>query len=1146
MAGGSKEYKLAIKIHGEMAKSLPKSVQLTKSELRAIAKEASITSQSMNGSFRDGLKSTEGIFNSIGRAGVKAFTTVTKASATAAAAIATASVKVGTEYESQMSTVKAISGATASEFQALTEEAKHLGATTVFTAKEAGQAMEYEAMAGWKSSQMIKGTQGIMNLAAASGEELASTSDIVTDSLTAFNLKAKDAAHFSDVLASTSTNSNTNVAKMGKTFEYVAPVAGSLGYSIEDTSLAIGIMANSGIKASKSGTALRGWLSRMAKPTKETAAAMDKLNLSLTDSDGKTKSLRKIMKETRTAFSSLTKEQKSQYAAMLAGRTGMSGLLAITNASEKDFKKLNQAIRDCDGAAEEMANIRLDNLEGDVKLFTSALEGAGIDIYEELKEPLRELVQGATEWVGDFSKEFKTGFPSAIREVKAAAAAVGEFAEPLLSVGEWLLDNPDVIVGTITGIGTAIVSYKVVSGLTSLASGLASLGPAGAAVLGIGGAVAVISGINAAMIEAEREAAARNLSEHFGDVALSMEDLDIAARKIIGNGYLSQLEELMASLDKGDEFIDSMNEAMQTIRLTNWKVEAGIKLKKGDLKSYKGAVNDYIDDVQEYISNQGYTVSVATKFLFGDDAKKINLRNNQWYEGLSEEAAGIKKDLKNYLKDAVKDGLDIKEQEVVNNMLDSLNKISEKIANAQQKARMDVLDAKYDGVEMDSDSFQNLQKELSDNVQKSNEEADEAFETYMASIRGQRSDGKLSKKEFRKEKKDAKARLYEAKAKATLNAQNFMLGKIEEKYGDEINPVINGVYEEIQKAFSLAGTNATQQEKIDKAKQAVSTYLKGSTISESSKDAIDMLMKYIDTTGDEVKSIYTQAQKTGTKFSNKSFKHIQNANAKVNDIKTVVYEQPGDYSKLIAKELYSDNLESYVKAYTDPIQRNIQTSYDKGFDAVVKEAEQTKRDLDEVYSEPLNIKVQIDDVSNLVRGYVLKDMSSPAVPSALSMSAMFSTYADKNKTSDKYTHGSQVKKHALGGIFHTPHIGMVAEAGSPEAAIPIKRDARSIGLWEETGRMLGVLGSRNKERTFPVLEKKISSYASSGINMSYRSQNTESDQRPIEIQYSPKIIIQGNADKDTVQRALDDGYSNFEKYMNQYMRKKGRLSFASN
>lgn len=1144
MAGGSKEYKLAIKIHGEMAKSLPKSVQLTKSELRAIAKEASITSQSMNGRFRDGLKSTEGIFNSIGRAGVKAFTTVTKASATAAAAVATASVKVGTEYESQMSTVKAISGATASEFQALTEEAKHLGATTVFTAKEAGQAMEYEAMAGWKSSQMIKGTQGIMNLAAASGEELASTSDIVTDSLTAFNLKAKDAAHFSDVLASTSTNSNTNVAKMGKTFEYVAPVAGSLGYSIEDTSLAIGIMANSGIKASKSGTALRGWLSRMAKPTKETAAAMDKLNLSLTDSDGKTKSLRKIMKETRTAFSSLTKEQKSQYAAMLAGRTGMSGLLAITNASEKDFKKLNQAIRDCDGAAEEMANIRLDNLEGDVKLFTSALEGAGIDIYEELKEPLRELVQGATEWVGDFSKEFKTGFPSAIREVKAAAAAVGEFAEPLLSVGEWLLDNPDVIVGTITGIGTAIVSYKVVSGLTSLASGLASLGPAGAAVLGIGGAVAVISGINAAMIEAEREAAARNLSEHFGDVALSMEDLDVAARKIIGNGYLSQLEELMASLDKGDEFIDSMNEAMQTIRLTNWKVEAGIKLKKGDLNSYKGAVNDYIDDVQEYISNQGYTVSVATKFLFGDDAKKINLRNNQWYEGLSEEAAGIKKDLKNYLKDAVKDGLDIKEQEVVNNMLDSLNKISEKIANAQQKARMDVLDAKYDGVEMDSDSFQNLQKELSDNVQKSNEEADEAFETYMASIRGQRSDGKLSKKEFRKEKKDAKARLYEAKAKATLNAQNFMLGKIEEKYGDEINPVIEDAKAVARQAINAQPSWTSENEKIRIAEEATSYYLDNSNISKEQKEAIDQLMQYVNLTGNELDAIVSQVEKSEKKFFDKElYRKIQNSESKRAEINAVNYETNTKYgltgfiqstipSQFLNSDSKHDNFvsdvvnEEYKNAYK-AIEENLQISFGKGFGAGKKEADLTKSEIEKTYTDPIEIAVHVSDI--------LYDKSSPFYPAALSHSY--------RKPVDKKV---EPKKHALGGIFHTPHIGMVAEAGFPEAAIPIKRDARSIGLWEETGRMLGVLGSRNKERTFPVLEKKISSYASSGINMSYRSQNTESDQRPIEIQYSPKIIIQGNADKDTVQRALDDGYSNFEKYMNQYMRKKGRLSFASN
>lgn len=1141
MAGGSKEYKLAIKIHGEMAKSLPKSVQLTKSELRAIAKEASITSQSMNGSFRDGLKSTEGIFNSIGRAGVKAFTTVTKASATAAAAIATASVKVGTEYESQMSTVKAISGATASEFQALTEEAKHLGATTVFTAKEAGQAMEYEAMAGWKSSQMIKGTQGIMNLAAASGEELASTSDIVTDSLTAFNLKAKDAAHFSDVLASTSTNSNTNVAKMGKTFEYVAPVAGSLGYSIEDTSLAIGIMANSGIKASKSGTALRGWLSRMAKPTKETAAAMDKLNLSLTDSDGKTKSLRKIMKETRTAFSSLTKEQKSRYAAMLAGRTGMSGLLAITNASEKDFKKLRKAIKDCDGAAEEMANIRLDNLEGDVKLFTSALEGAGIDIYEELKEPLRELVQGATEWVGDFSKEFKTGFPSAIREVKSAAAAVGEFAEPLLSVGEWLLDNPDVIVGTITGIGTAIVSYKVVSGLTSLASGLASLGPAGAAVLGIGGAVAVISGINAAMKEAEREAAARNLSEHFGDVALSMDDLDAAARDIVGNGYLSHVNELLDSLDKGDVFVNSMNSALSTVNKTDWKIEAGIKLKKSDIKEYKTAIREYVNSAQGYISQQGYTVSVAMDLLLGDKGDEITLRNNKWYASLNKQAKEIEKDLKKYMKNALKDGLDIDEQAAIDNMLSDLNKITQAVADAQNKAKMDVIDAKYTGVDMTSDSFKNLQDELNKYVDEANQGADEAYYQAMASLNAQLADKSLSQKEYDSEKSVVQNGYYNTKADALLKAYDFMIGKVEEKYGKELTPAL----EEVKKVLESHQAEIQEYEKNgydtkNLYKEIAKEGLEKVKLSDASKDAVRELLEQIVPTIGKMEQVQKSAEIAGASLPDEKIKKIEGARYETSLISAGTGKKNyddwvreitlGGSESVVPQVTNPEDWKNAAKVYGDSIQSNIQTSFSDGFSAGEKEAEQTRKEIEKIFTDPFEVAIRVEGV--------LYDASSPAVPSVF--------YKDSGKTSDKTTTGSKIKKHALGGIFHTPHIGMVAEAGFPEAAIPIKRDARSIGLWEETGRMLGVLGTNNEERTFPALEKKISSYASSGINMSYRSQNTGSEQRPIEIQYSPKIIIQGNADKESVQRALDDGYSNFEKYMNQYMRKKGRLSFVNN
>ena len=317
--------------------------------------------------------------------------------------VGAAAVKTATDFEAGMSEVKAISGATGSEFDALRDKAIEMGAETKFSASDSADAFKYMAMAGWDASQMMDGIAGIMDLAAASGEDLATTSDIVTDALTAFGLQASDSAHFADVLAQASSKSNTNVGLMGETFKYVAPVAGALGYSIEDTAVAIGLMANSGIKGSQAGTALRSTITRLAKPVGEAEDAVEKLGISITNADGTMKPLSQTMVELREKFAGLTEEQKAQYAAMLAGQEGMSGLLAIVNASDEDFQKLTDEINNANGAAEDMASVMMDNTAGAVEQLKGALESAGILIGEKLTPYIRQLAEWITGLVEKFN-----------------------------------------------------------------------------------------------------------------------------------------------------------------------------------------------------------------------------------------------------------------------------------------------------------------------------------------------------------------------------------------------------------------------------------------------------------------------------------------------------------------------------------------------------------------------------------------------------------------------------------------------------------------------------------------------------------------------------------------------------------------------
>lgn len=410
---------------------------------------------------------------SIAEKGLKATGAILAGTATAIGAIGAASVKVGSDFEASMSKVAAISGATGDDLKALTDKAKEMGATTKFSASESADALQYMAMAGWKTEDMLNGLEGIMNLAAASGEDLATTSDIVTDALTAFGLSAEDSTHFADVLAQASSNANTNVGMMGETFKYVAPVAGALGYTAEDTALAIGLMANSGIKASQAGTSLRSIMSRMAKPTKEVQGAMDKLGVSLTDSNGNMKSLNEVMGDLRNGFAGLSEAEAAEMAAALGGQEAMSGLLAIVNASDDDFDKLSDAIYSCDGAAKRMADTMNDNLQGQITILKSGLEGLGISLYENMEAPLKEVVKEAQNMVQQLQDAFDNG---GLDEVVSTVGDIfAQIVEKAASAAPDLIDvASDMIQSFLTGINNNLpeIASAGVGIVTSLGSAL--------------------------------------------------------------------------------------------------------------------------------------------------------------------------------------------------------------------------------------------------------------------------------------------------------------------------------------------------------------------------------------------------------------------------------------------------------------------------------------------------------------------------------------------------------------------------------------------------------------------------------------------------------------------------------------------------
>lgn len=394
-----------------------------------------------------GTKFTSGI-----EKGVK---TLAKWGAAAGGALTAAggyAIKVGGDFEAGMSQVAAISGATGDDLQKLTDLAKEMGAKTKFSATEAAEGYQYMAMAGWKTEDMLNGLPGIMNLAAASGEDLGTTSDIVTDALTAMGLSASDSAHFSDVLAAASSNSNTNVSMMGETFKYAAPLAGALGYNIEDLAQAIGLMANSGIKSTQAGTSLRSILTRLADPPKDCAAAMEQYGISMTNSDGTMKSLMEVMENMRDSLGGLDEQEQASAASAIGGQEAMSGLLAIVNASESDFDKLAAAIDNSDGSAEKMAETMQNNLQGKITILKSALEGVGIAAFEKFQKPLEDAVDKVTEAVSNFDLD------AFLQKVSEMLDVAKQYAP--------------VITGVVSALGTLYAIFKTLEIVNKISTGI--------------------------------------------------------------------------------------------------------------------------------------------------------------------------------------------------------------------------------------------------------------------------------------------------------------------------------------------------------------------------------------------------------------------------------------------------------------------------------------------------------------------------------------------------------------------------------------------------------------------------------------------------------------------------------------------------
>lgn len=578
-------------------------------------------------------------------------------------------VKITADFDASMSKVAAISGATGDEFDALRDKAREMGETTRFSATEASEAMNYMAMAGWKTEDMLEGIEGIMNLAAASGADLATTSDIVTDALTAFGMEAKDAGKLSDILASAAANANTNVELMGESFKYVAPVAGAMGYDAEDIAVALGLMANSGIKASQAGTSLRNIMQRMAKPTKESNEALARLGVSLEDDQGNMYSFAEIMDQLREGFvninipieeydnrvADLDKQledgtitektysnalnelnqqtfgaegaEKARAAAMLGGSRAMAALLAITEASDEDYQKLTNAINGSTGAAEEMARVMGDNASGQLQILKSQLQELAISIGDILMPTIRDIVSGIQEFV-DKLNQLDPETKEMIVKAALLAAALG----PVL-----------IVVGKLTsGIGTMLsIMPKLVSSFAKVG------GAASGTVAPILAVIAVIGVLVAAFIHLwnTNDEFRKNVTDSWNRIKAEFDNF--------GNGIVQRLNEM------GFEF-ENFSEVVSAI----WD-------------AFCNSLAPHLTDALRFIETQ---LDGFFDFITGLLDVFGGIFTNDWqrvWNGVKEIFVGVFQSLASYARGPLNDIISMVNEAigVVNNLIEKINRV---------------------------------------------------------------------------------------------------------------------------------------------------------------------------------------------------------------------------------------------------------------------------------------------------------------------------------------------------------------------------------------------------------------------------------------------------------------------------------------
>ena len=1118
-----------------------------------------------------------------------------------------------TGFEQATATTAAIAGASKTEYDKLEKAAREAGAATTKTAEESSEALGYMALAGWNVNDSIQGLMPILKLSESAQMYLAKASDLVTDSMSAMKLSVKDLPEYLDAVVQGNNSANMNAQQMMEAMILSGGAARTLSINYQDLGTAVGVLANNGTKSRKAGTAMNSMLTRIAS-NKSAIKMMNKLGISIFDTNGQFVGLENALKNINAGISGLTMEEQAKALKEIAGTNYYSKMIYLldsvkegANGAESAWSSLNEQLYDSDGALDKMDAQITGTANGAKQIMISAIDDAKISfgdaVSDEYVAILNDLAGGfntLSEDITEFADENELKIHGIFEDIEDGAAEIIEIGGNIV---DFTVDNIDLITSAIEGIGAAFVTAKITDKAMTFASVMKKVISADPATLvsGISRLNVAVAGVTAAAAigvtawrayqKAEQRAADNNIDDHFGNIALSMDQIDDVAQQIVGKRELTKISVMLEKIGDTDKAIQSLSGNLKTVGGIGWKLKAGLELSKDDEEQYADQIKEAVTNAQNVIDSQGYAVSLATDLLLGSNSS-IGMENDAFYAGLDAQINTLQKKLNKKISAAVKNGVDIDTDDAIQKLLGRITDITDAVTGAESEAQLQTIGLKYSGKELNSDTFKALSKDIAKYEKQVTSGAQEAYQTSMTNLNARLSMGDISKKKYNVEKSKLEEGYYQTRADAYSKGTDYITNTIQTAYPG-VKAAMKQLSAKMDVELKAAMDKGITGRDLDAKMQSVAEEsLKGLKVDKTTKNAISELYK------NGLDDIYQQMEDIRSEISQAGYDAPESLRKSIETTDTILAASGG---KTDAQTLLGDKIGNNAE-YSTMVQAAAKTG------GTVPE-NMAKGILEGKAKVSDAVNALYDQVESVARSRQIMAPEAVTINTAGAAKATSNTHGDLSKIKIRSTattyHDANgdhtIYRNAFGGIYDREILTTIAEEGA-EAIIPLDGSSRGKSLWWKAGQMLGMFGKSQKNGTGKAanvvttnnatayLNSKANSYNSNAVNRSLTSTTKSTiyrnaiggiygrKMRPPEVQsgrdvamyesianhqqsasntrqdtinggspvikYSPNIVIKGNADQKTVEKALDISQQKFEQLMERYNRSHKRISFG--